>query len=559
LNVNDLTVAEETGEWIMKQSFWILAAVLAVVSAFACQGFADDSTEFVVTRIAPDVIVPEKIGQEYFSRHTVMGDQMKELESPTEKTELKTADEKLQTAKAKRDAALQVEIKAENDQMASSRDLEKSDSDVNATPEQKQKVKIQMDKSAENLREAQDELKMAEDQLSEAVKARNDLRQRLESRLSIILNSSKVDKIRFSAGGPSGSGEDDRVFVRHDGSLLDLWLPYDKYSGHVTVRLGVDDKLSRPYDIVVSRVVDLNGVGLIAAVVTIIVFGVPIFMISRVPSRYTINGRKCSIGEVLLLEQETDTYSLSKFQFLWWTLIALFGYVFLTIARTLVQGTVVFADLPANFPGIIAISVGAGVLGPAAGAARGAKGAGPIDPTWADFVTSGGVVAPERFQFFVWTLVGGLTFLFLILSSDPCAVKELPAIPPGFLQLMGISSLGYLGGKLVRKPGPIIDSIVPAYNASTTPPKLTLTINGRKLSRTARFTIEGGEVETAKPGHVVTGVPADADEQDVSPDLYKKLILEIDTPKSEWTTVGSHKLQIINPDGQNAEWPYTIT
>jgi hypothetical protein len=80
--------------------------------------------------------------------------------------------------------------------------------------------------------------------------------------------------------------------------------------------------------------------------------------------------------------------------------------------------------------------------------ARGAKGAGPIQPSVADFVATGGLVAAERFQFFIWTLVGVFTFLFLVVFSDPANVSDLPRIPDGFLALMGVSSFGYLGGKL---------------------------------------------------------------------------------------------------------------
>src|SRR5207302_7513248 len=36
---------------------------------------------------------------------------------------------------------------------------------------------------------------------------------------------------------------------------------------------------------------------------------------------------------------------------------------------------------------------------------------------------------------------------------------SLPEIPQNFLYLMGVSSAGYLGGKLVRKPGPVIKTL----------------------------------------------------------------------------------------------------
>jgi hypothetical protein len=61
------------------------------------------------------------------------------------------------------------------------------------------------------------------------------------------------------------------------------------------------------------------------------------------------------------------------------------------------------------------------------------------------------MVTGDRFQFFVWTLVGFLGFLLLVLLADPSTLKELPDVPQGFIYLMGISAAGYLDGKVVRR------------------------------------------------------------------------------------------------------------
>jgi hypothetical protein len=156
-------------------------------------------------------------------------------------------------------------------------------------------------------------------------------------------------------------------------------------------------------------------------------------------------------------------------------------------------------------------------------------------------------VAVERFQFFVWTLVGVFTFLFLVVFSDPSHIAELPTIPNGFLALMGVSSFGYLGGKLARKPGPIIDEIVASVGS------LTLVISGRKLSMAASFNIDGTDV--AK--NLVTTVGTDPDEGS-SADFFKTLTLTIAEPLPRWPTAGRHQFTITNPDGQNAEWFYRI-
>jgi hypothetical protein len=94
----------------------------------------------------------------------------------------------------------------------------------------------------------------------------------------------------------------------------------------------------------------------------------------------------------------------------------------------------------------------------------------------------------QHFKFFVWTIVGVFTFLFLVVFSDPANITDLPKIPDEFLALKGISSFGYLGGKLARKPGPIIDEIAASAGS------LIVEIRGRKLSRTAGLKIDGADV-----------------------------------------------------------------
>jgi hypothetical protein len=90
---------------------------------------------------------------------------------------------------------------------------------------------------------------------------------------------------------------------------------------------------------------------------------------------------------------------------------------------------------------------------------RGPKGAGAEEPSLGDLVTSGGVAAPERVQMFVWTILGVVGFCVAVLNQPPGIIDQLAAVPTGIMYMMGISSVGYLGGKLARKPGPIINEL----------------------------------------------------------------------------------------------------
>lgn len=95
---------------------------------------------------------------------------------------------------------------------------------------------------------------------------------------------------------------------------------------------------------------------------------------SRLPS-----GTPITLAKAIFIDTETSTYSLSKLQFYVWTFAGLGGYLYLSVARSLVQGSMVLSDVPSNLPGIILISVGASVIATGVSTMAGNKGAGDVD------------------------------------------------------------------------------------------------------------------------------------------------------------------------------------
>jgi hypothetical protein len=232
---------------------------------------------------------------------------------------------------------------------------------------------------------------------------------------------------------------------------------------------------------------------------------------------------------MMFLEPETNSFSLSKLQFYLWTGAAVLGYVYLTAARSLAQGYFEWGDIPAGLPAIILASAGTTVAVSGVSAAKGSKGAGEIGPNLSDFITTGGVVAPERVQFLVWTLVGVTSFLTLVFLSSPIHIHGLPAVPSGFLQLMG---------------------------------NLTLNITGGVLSQSGSFEIDGKQIS---PGSIMNDLDPHRPKQGAKdptasdPDLFQSLELAIQDPDETWLTPAvDHNLTIYNPDGQKAVWTYCI-
>jgi hypothetical protein len=355
-----------------------------------------------------------------------------------------------------------------------------------------------------------------------------------------------------------------------NGNQVHVWLPWPTYSGVLSLKLGIQDKVSNALDgIVVSKIESKWKAAWLAAGITLALLGLPLFLVSRNSgSAYHIGDQQYGVLAAFFLDKETDTYSLSKFQFYLWTAVAIFGYVYLALVESLVQGKAVFPEIPENLPGIILVSAATSVLATGITAARGPKGAGDIHPSLGDFVSAGGVVVAERFQFFVWTLLGAVTFLFFTISSDPATLHDLPKIPDSFLQIMGISSLGYLSGKLARKPGPVIDNIQPdPTTAAGVTTNFKLTVAGQKLSQDAALRIGADDVKivTTPAGGTAVAPPLEVGSaklngftKEEQGDFCKQLIFEIN-PKPEWKTKDKHKVTLTNDDGKAASWDYELT
>jgi hypothetical protein len=265
----------------------------------------------------------------------------------------------------------------------------------------------------------------------------------------------------------------------------------------------------------------------------------------------------------LFLDVQTNTYSLSKCQFYAWTAAALVGYLYLSISKSIVQCSQIFPDIPSGLPGILLASAGTAVLSTGITSAKGDKGAGNPGPSLSDFITSGGVVAPDRLQFVVWTIVGIFTFLGIVVMSDPRSINDLPPIPTGFLELMGISSAGYLAGKLARKAGPTISNVTVSGSIGATPVPNTLTfqLTGSGLSRSALFKIDDWQIfpDTIVDASGKAALPdvVQADPSINDPDYARILKFTVNKPMREWLGK-KYNFSITNPDAQRAVWPFQV-
>ena len=308
----------------------------------------------------------------------------------------------------------------------------------------------------------------------------------------------------------------------------------------MTVIVEVDGIESNRKSLILSPVARVTPV--IIAFASLAFFTLMVYFLSRrKATQYQANGRSYNTFAYIFIDHETNTYSLSRLQLILWSAAAVVAYTYIAASQSLVQWNWALCEVPDNLPMLLGISAGTTALSLGTTGMRGSKGAGPLHPEMGDFITSGGVFAPERLQFFLWTVIGVFGFVTATLAQDPATMIDLPKIPDSFIPLMGISSLGYLAGKVARKPGPIIKQTDPP------PPYVidvkTIRIIGESLSPRAHVRLNG---QPLLPGEISVGPTERPDDEFVRELILTPAIITGSTP-------GIAAIKVINPDGQSAE------
>ena len=321
------------------------------------------------------------------------------------------------------------------------------------------------------------------------------------------------------------------------------------YEGPTKVTVQVGSLSSAPHDLTFSHFT-VRTVRILAFVVTALIALIVYWAVRRGVGRYRVGQEQYGVLSIFIIDKDTHSYSLSKLQLLLWTSASIFAYIYFFLCRILIQWKLVdFPDVPPGMATLIGLSAGTTVAAVGLTTARGPKGAGPQSPTPADFISSGGVVVAERFQFFVWTIVGVLGFIALVLASDPALLEKLPSIPDNFLALMGVSSAGYLAGKAVRRPGPVINRV----DVSDSKPgqQLVIKVDGLNIEDSATVRIDGKDYHP-------TPDPAHKTPQDGGNSFYTHLEWTI-KPWENGFDLPAHVLEILNnTDGQMATVSFAL-
>jgi hypothetical protein len=253
--------------------------------------------------------------------------------------------------------------------------------------------------------------------------------------------------------------------------------------------------------------------------------------------------------------------SVTKVQLYVWLFAAVAAYLYLLAAWVLAQGKHELVDIPPNIVTLALISISTTVVSTGIASLSGAKGSGPFDPTPADLISSGGEIAAERVQQLIWTLIAAPAFVVFayMLPPDHLTPDSMAtvAVPDHFLQLMGLSSTGYVAGKLARGPGPKITSLA-ASLVTGPPPFLTLSVRGSDIqTRGAAFTLRDLAMPDAKDIPLpVTPLPSSTID---SSGVATALDLSVPAAGLRKPAAGApwgYAFTIIAADGEKAEWHF---
>lgn len=161
-----------------------------------------------------------------------------------------------------------------------------------------------------------------------------------------------------------------------------------------------------------------------------------------------VTARSRAFLETMILDGNTNTYSLSRCQALFWTLILGGSYVYMTIGAGLILGGGVIPDFNSSLLVLMGISYG-GLLSSAAASTRYPKNESNDKPLrMSNLYAEGGKISVPRLQLLIFTIISAVVYMYILYTADIIATG-LPDVPPTLLGLMGISQSGYLGDKVL--------------------------------------------------------------------------------------------------------------
>lgn len=276
------------------------------------------------------------------------------------------------------------------------------------------------------------------------------------------------------------------------------------------------------------------------------------------------SGQTAGAFKSLFIEKASSSYSLSSLQFYVWMFVGISSYLYYLGGHIFAQNQWSIVDVPDGIVKVMFISISTSVVSSGVSSMAGGKGSGAFNPSPADLISSGGDVAPERIQQLIWTMIAAPVFLILAYKWDPYSTTLDPTsvfgpngIPDHFLQLMGVSAVGFVGGKIARGPGPKISSLTASAIAGP-PPYLVLNVKGSDIQTVgANFALRdisvANQADIAFPATILPSSTIDGSGVATSLDLS---IPSAGLRQPAAGTPWKYAFTIFTADGEKAEWQF---
>jgi len=186
-----------------------------------------------------------------------------------------------------------------------------------------------------------------------------------------------------------------------------------------------------------------------------------------------------------LAEGHDERLSISKFQWFVWTIVVVFSYIAIVVAR----GGTILEEIPSNL--LIAMGMSTGTMAVAKGVTSAYVASGTVtktkkpeakpvkQPYLAELIADdAGFPDLSKAQLLTWTTVAIGVFIFRVVDAISISkTLELPDIEPTLMVLTGLGQAAYLGKKLVTTYTPRITGLSPGAGKVGT----IITITGEAL------------------------------------------------------------------------------
>lgn len=160
--------------------------------------------------------------------------------------------------------------------------------------------------------------------------------------------------------------------------------------------------------------------------------------------------KKINFFPDILLDPETNSYSLANFQSFLWTLVLMGSYFYIAVCQGLILGNPELPEFNFSLIGLLGVSYGGMIAANYVDKRKKHLVIRKDKPELRDLIFDpNGGIDMARMQLFGFNLICLLLYIYYLLKANP--LNGLPSIPETLHTLLGTSQAGYVGSQAVTQ------------------------------------------------------------------------------------------------------------